>query len=446
MNHLNLEEIKQKVFQNIDSNRNKYIEISKKILNNPESGYREYKTAKTVTDELSRIGIPYEDKIDLTGVKAILEGPNPGPTIAIIGELDSNIVKAHPYSDKNTGAAHACGHNIQIGIMLAIANAIKSSNVMQHLFGKIIFIAVPAEEYIEIEYRNQLRESGSIEFLVGKSEFVKLGEFDDIDIAMMTHTAGKQKGIKFEVGGTFNGMIAKLISFKGVASHAGSAPYLGVNALYASNIALSAINAQRETFREEDTIRIHPIITRGGEAVSAIPDDVGIETFIRGKTIDAIISASKKVDRSIKAGALAMGGSVDINTIPGFLPLHNNDLLQEIYLNNLDKIVKPSEIKQRGHETGSSDMGDLSNLIPIIHPFVSVATGKGHGLDYLIEDYELAIADSSKSMAGTVIDLMYNNGIKGKEVKEKFNPVLTKKEYLSLLRSFSKIENYSEGS
>ena len=123
-------------------------------------------------------------------------------------------------------------------------------------------------------------------------------EFDDIDIAMMTHTAGKQKGIKFEVGGTFNGMIAKLISFKGVASHAGSAPYLGVNALYASNIALSAINAQRETFREEDTIRIHPIITRGGEAVSAIPDDVGIETFIRGKTIDAIISASKKVDRS----------------------------------------------------------------------------------------------------------------------------------------------------
>ena len=118
MNHLNSEEIKQKVFQNIDSNRNKYIEISKKILNNAESGYREYKTAKIVTEELSRIGITYKDKIALTGVKAVLEGSKPGPTIAIIGELDSNIVSAHPFSDKNTGAAHACGHNIQIGMMV----------------------------------------------------------------------------------------------------------------------------------------------------------------------------------------------------------------------------------------------------------------------------------------------------------------------------------------
>jgi len=444
MNHLSLEEIKQKIFQNIDSNSSQYIDITKKILNNPESGYREYKTAKTVTEEFAKIGIPYKDKIALTGVRAILEGVNPGPTIAIIGELDSNIVRAHPYADINTGAAHACGHNVQIGILLAIANSMKSANVMQHLSGRIVFIAVPAEEYIEIEYRNQLRESGDIEFLVGKSEFVKLGEFDDIDVAMMTHTTEKSKGIKFEVGGTFNGMIAKLISFKGIASHAGSAPYLGVNALYASNIALSAINAQRETFREEDTIRIHPIITRGGEAVSAIPDDVRIETFIRGKSIDAIISASKKVDRSIKAGALAMGGSVEINTIPGFLPLKNDDLLQDIYLTNLDKIVKPSEIKQRGHETGSSDMGDLSNLMPIIHPFVSVATGKGHGLDYLVEDYNLAVVSSSKSMVGTVIDLMYNGAVKAKKVKDNYNPALTKNEYLSLLRSFSKIENYSE--
>ena len=115
-------------------------------------------------------------------------------------------------------------------------------------------------------------------------------------------------------------------------------------------------------------------------------------------------------------------------------------------LNNLDKIVKPSEIKQKGHETGSSDMGDLSNLMPIIHPFVSVATGKGHGLDYLVEDYKLAVVGSSKSMAGTVIDLMYNGGVKGKEVKNNYNPTLTKNEYISLLRSFSKIENYSENS
>ena len=90
MNHLNSEEIKQKVFQNIDSNRNKYIEISKKILNNPESGYREYKTAKIVAEELSRIGITYKDKIALTGVKAILEGYESSPEVTR-SRLCSNI-------------------------------------------------------------------------------------------------------------------------------------------------------------------------------------------------------------------------------------------------------------------------------------------------------------------------------------------------------------------
>ena len=105
-------------------------------------------------------------------------------------------------------------------------------------------------------------------------------------------------------------MVAKRIQFLGVASHAGGSPHLGTNALNAANIALMGIHAQRETFRDHDTIRVHPIITQGGIAVSSVPADVRMETFVRGRTIDAYTSAAKKVDRALRAGAMAVGGRV----------------------------------------------------------------------------------------------------------------------------------------
>ena len=183
------------------------------------------------------MGIPFEDGIAITGVKGVMDTGRPGPTVAVIGELDSHIVRGHPNSNQETDAAHACGHHTQIGMLVAVAKGIQSSGVMDTLSGRIAFMAVPAEEYIEIEYRNQLRKMGKIEFLVGKSEFIKLGKFDDVDMAIMTHTDEERQSGKFSIGGTFNGMIAKLVHFTGTSAHAGSSPHLGVNALNAATIA-----------------------------------------------------------------------------------------------------------------------------------------------------------------------------------------------------------------
>ena len=111
------------------------------------------------------------------------------------------------------------------------------------------------------------------------------------------------------MGGTNNGLVAKRIQFLGRGAHAGGAPHLGINALNAASLAMAAINANRETFRDDDTVRVHPIITKGGEAVSAVPADVRMETFVRGKTLEAITDANIKVDRALKAGAMAVGGT-----------------------------------------------------------------------------------------------------------------------------------------
>ena len=439
-----LEELKMSVKENIDNQSSLSIDIAKTILENPEPGFREYKTSQIVKNEFEKIGLKYEADIALTGVKAKLSSGKPGPNIAVIGELDSLIVKGHKFADSETLAAHACGHHCQIAMMLAIARCFSSANILGSLRGSIIFIAVPAEEFIEIEFRNDLMKSGEIEFLGGKPEFVKLGALDDVDIAMMTHTDSKDSmGGEIGVAPTNNGMLAKLISYVGLAAHAGGSPHTGINALNAATIGLSAIHAQRETFKEEDSIRVHPIITRGGLAVSSVPSDVRIETFVRGSNIQAIVDASEKVDRALKAGAFAVGADVNIVTIPGYMPIATDINLEKIYIENAKRLVGSDNVVTMKHRGGSTDMGDLSQIMPVIHPYVGAASGIAHGPHYLIEDYELGVVTGAKAMALTIAELMVSEGGKAQSVIDNHKKLMTKSQYLKFLRSNFKDEYFS---
>jgi metal-dependent amidase/aminoacylase/carboxypeptidase family protein len=127
----------------------------------------------------------------------------------------------------------------------------------------------------------------------------------------------------------------------GKAAHAGGAPHLGVNALYAATVGLGAINAIRETFRDEDTIRVHPIITHGGSQVNVIPGDVRLETYVRGRSVEAILDAERKVDRAFKAGALALGATVEIETLPGYLPMQCDPIMARYFRETAVDILGP---------------------------------------------------------------------------------------------------------
>ena len=441
---MDLKEIKSLVCDEIERNGDKLISIAKEILKNPEPGFKEFKTAEIVSREFEAFQMPHEKGLAITGLKSSLDTGTPGPNIAVIGELDSLKVLGHPYEDKETTAAHACGHHCQIAMMLGVAVGLKATGVLDELAGKITFMAVPAEEYIEVEYRDGLRRSGEIEFLGGKPEFVRLGHFDDVDMAMMTHTSVPSNNCKISFGGTNNGLVAKSIKFSGVASHAGGAPHMGINALNAAMVAMSAIHAQRETYRDQDTIRIHPIITKGGVAVSSVPDDVRMETYVRGASIEAFLSASEKVDRALRAGAMAVGGSVDITTLPGYLPIQSNETFLDLYQGNAAELVGFENLGRLTHRTGSTDMGDISQLMPVIHPYVEAASGNGHGIDYVIEDYQLAVLTGAKAMAMTVVDLLTEGASNASKIVSENEPPLTKISYLSLLRSMTKEESFKE--
>ncbi|MBN1662701.1 MAG: amidohydrolase [Deltaproteobacteria bacterium] len=439
------EELKAKVCLEIDKRSSEIIEMAKNIGENPETGFREVKTARLVAEKFAALGLTYGDGLALTGVKAVLPCTGEGPTVAVLGELDSLIVPDHPLADPKTGAAHACGHHGQIGMLIGSAIGILGARIADYLSGRIVFMAVPAEEYIEIGFRDELRKSGKITYLAGKQELIKLGQFDDIDMAMMTHSLSIPGDKKIVVGGTSNGMVAKQVRFIGRSAHAGSSPHQGINALNAAMIALNAINSQRETFRDQDAIRVHPIITRGGETVNIVPADVRMETYVRGRTMNAIQSANGKVDRCLRAGALAVGGKVGITTLPGYSPMMNNEILQDVYYKNAVLLLGESAIIQSyGHMAGSTDMGDVSQIMPAIHSYAGGTSGITHGNDFLIRDYEQAVLVPAKIMAMTVIDLLADGAAKAREIKENSTPLLSKEQYISSMNGLLREAEYAD--
>jgi metal-dependent amidase/aminoacylase/carboxypeptidase family protein len=232
-------------------------------------------------------------------------------------------------------------------------------------------------------------------------------------------------------------MVAKFVRFLGRTSHAGGAPDQGINALSAARVALAGIDAIRETFRDEDHIRVHPIITRGGDVVNAIPADVRLEMFCRGSTIEAIELAHRKVDRALKAGALALGGSVEITTLAGYLPLLHDRNLVDLFRANAVSVVGRANVKDKGHGGGSTDMGDLSHILPTVHPYAGGASGAGHGADYRIDDYTRAVTNPAKALAMTVVDLLADDAREAKRVTAEFRPRMTRDAYLAYLRRLS---------
>lgn len=438
------EQLKQAVCEAIDRHGNQIIELGEAILHHPETGFNESKTAALVADKMRALGLEPQTGLALTGVKGRLRGKAPGPRLAFVGELDSLRTSDHPLADRHTGAAHSCGHNAQVAGMLGVAMGLQAVQAQDLLSGELIFFAVPAEEFIDVKERLKRRNKGEIEFLLGKPELVAKGHFDDVDLAMMIHIGSHdQMSQRSYIADSSNGALVKQIRFLGRASHAGGAPQLGINALSAAQIALNAIHCQRETFHDRDTIRIHPIITKGGDAVSVIPAEVTMETFVRGGSLEAIVDANMKVDRCLRAGAMAMGAEVEINTIPGYLPQRNNRGMGELFGANVEALFGPDTFDIGGHRTGSTDMGDIAHMIPVIHPYVASAVGKTHGADFRITEPEHAYLTPAKLLAMTAIDLLWDDATPARQVIADYTPAFTKDTYLAFERGLFKTERWN---
>ncbi len=407
--------LKQAACDAIDAHAPELTAFGEDIRRHPELGFREQRTSGRVLEAFEALGLERITRPALTGVKGWLPTAGNRVRAAVIGELDAVLSPQHPFADPATGAAHACGHNAQLAAMLGAAVGLKA--VASSLDGAVCLIAAPAEEYVEIAYRSRLRESGRLNYLGGKQQMIAEGAFDDIDLAMVVHAETDAPVPRVVTQGAAGGFIGKEVRFLGKEAHAGGAPWQGINALNAASLAIQAIHAQRETFRDEDRVRVHPIITKGGDLVNTVPADVRMESYVRAASTGAMQSANAKVDRALRGAAYALGAEVHISSLPGYLPLCQNEEMSALFAQNARVLLPSASVVSGLPFCGSTDMGDLSYLLPVIQPTVSGFSGALHSCGFSVADPQLAYIAPAKLMAMTVIDLLAGDAARGQAVR-----------------------------
>ncbi len=411
--------MKDVISRAVDAHRALILEAHDYIWANPETGYREVKTSAYLEEQFRALGYELIKPDGITGFCTVIDTGREGPEVLVLGEMDSIICPTHPDADPVTGAVHSCGHHAQCASLLGVAAALTDPQVLAPLCGRIRLCAVPAEELLEIEYRCELQAEGKIRYMGGKSEFLSRGLFDGVDMAFMVHTASA-----FSINLGSVGCLAKSVTYKGVAAHAGGAPWNGHNALYAANCGLNAINAIRETFRDSDQIRVHPIVTHGGDMVNAIPETVRLESYVRGRTYDAIIEANRRVNQALVGAALSLNNNVEIVDIPGYAPLENARDMLTLAKDAAEAILPEESFDvMEIYGSGSTDMGDLSCIMPVVHPYAGGASGRSHGNDYAVVDPERACVKNAKWQVMMLHLLLKDGAARAKEILDKFEPM-----------------------
>ena len=419
----------------VDSVRGEVKVFADDIAAHPELGFFEERTSQKLGDSLEKLGLDVKRGLARTGLRADMAGAAAGPRVAVIGELDGIVCRQHPLSDPETGASHSCGHNLQIAALYAAAAALVKSGAMKEFAGSLSLMGLPAEEFIEVGRRTEMRERGELVYYGGKQEFVRLGLFDDVDMAMMVHAGddAPEPGFSIPAGG--NGFRIFMLRYEGRQAHAAAAPHLGVNALYAAVAGINAVNALRETFRDEDHIRVHYIITKGGDSVNSVPDDVRLEGYVRAGKAEMIDETFAKVIRAFKAGGEALGAKCHVTSIAGYMPLDASQKLNAIFADNADIVVGPEHVCRGTYFSASTDMGDIAHLMPAIQPMAGGTTGALHSKDFRVTDFDAAVLTPAKVMLMTAADLLCDGAEGARGVLDGFKPVYTKEEYLEAMNS-----------
>ena len=412
------------------------IDIVKDIGMHPELGYKEFRTSGIINEYLRQAGYETETDLAVTGIKARLKNESDRPNIAVIGELDGIICPESVHTDKLTGATHQCGHHLQLGVMMLLAKAFMESDIRSELAGNISFIAAPAEEYIELDYRSELRKASKIRYFGGKQELVHRGVFDDVDAAVMVHSQSNESGPFAGLVKSGSGFIAEKINYTGKTAHAAAAPEEGINALHAAVLGINNVNALRETLREGSHSRIHYIITKGGDAVNSVPADVRLECFVRSDSVDAISELLSKTNRAFTTGGEAIGAKTGIELLSGYLPLACNKQMNALYAEKAAQLIPADRIIREMHFKASTDMGDITHLMPAIHVLTGGVKGSLHAADFEVADYRAAIEIPARIMASTLIDLLSDHAAKMKSIIRDNPPLLTRQAYTNLLGSY----------
>ena len=429
-----IDETGQRILRLIDVHKDQIIAFAEDIAAHPEPGYEEFCTAGKTAEVLKKLGSKVTEHLARTGVKGT-KSVKEGPSLTVIGELDAIGCHSHPNANPVTGVAHACGHHAQMAAMIGCAIAMADPDVQKCLAGTVNFLAVPAEEYIDADKRTRLKKEG-IEFCCGKSEMIRTGVFDDTDIALTTHVHMVPVEEDFYLGNpACNGYSAERVTVRGKAAHGAIDPWNGVNALSITTSAIQMMGLMRETFREEDHVRLHNVIRKAGDVINSVPDEAIVETKVRAASLDKICEITDMVNRAYAGSAYAFGGKIEMEKLQGYMPIipraADNALIEAA-----DDLGLNYRTVQKGDfNNACTDVGDLSHLVPVVNFTFKGFEGKLHGADFKITDPEKAYILPAKLLALTVYKLLKNGGQEAKKITKSYTPVFNKESYVQYVKN-----------
>lgn len=377
------------MIDNNNSNFKEILDIAEKIYLNPELGYKENNTSCIIEDFIKKYAPDIEiTKFAKTGIKFNV-GEKKDIHIALVGEMDAVYAPTHFHSNKNTGAAHNCGHYSQVAILLDVFKNLVTTNILSSFDFSIGFVFVPAEEFLDLDFRKNLIENGEISYFGGKPEAIKLGIFDEFDLAICVHSMGgifEKRSI--EINCDLAGFLYKYYEFEGLASHSGFAPANGINAYNISTLFNVALGLYRQQIDEKYLVRINPVVMESNMGTNIIPNKIKIGTDIRAHSTDYMIKLATQLDNMALGSALSLGGKVNIKTDIGYLPFIQNRYLSSFVKNAYEKFDEIGYCKDNSPVSAAGDIGDLSYILPAIQIGYSGFKGTIHGDDFIHEDTE----------------------------------------------------------
>lgn len=408
-------------------NRN-IIELGDRLFENPELGYKEFKTKAILKEYLENEGFTIENECFETAFSVSCGSGH--PHIGLIAELDAIPVLGHPYANPYDNAAHACGHSTQCAIMAGAVSKIKEMG----LKGKVTLFFTPGEEFTDMEYRKQLIREGRISYVGGKSNMLAAGLFDDCDLLIHLHASSDQS-VHFALNTALAGFVYKQISFIGKAAHAAVLPHMGRNALSACTLFQNAIGLMRETFEDNDHVRIHGIIKEGGQTVNSIPERVVYECYVRCLDTLRLKEISKKVDEAARHCAMALGCEAEIENTPGYLPMKQEKKISDVVEKIMyDYCSGPEDIDNNSWSVAAGDVGDISVFKPIIQFGYTGFSGVIHGKNLAIENKERVYIETAEIVVKAVKKLLDDPEL-CKEIADGYQQLMSKEEYLDYLSS-----------
>lgn len=361
----------------VDREREALARLSRDIHENPELRFEEHKAAAWIAGLLRERGFDVEQGIAgmPTALRAKKAGGS-GPRVAILGEYD-----ALP------DIGHACGHNLiatsAVGAFLAACEAAKRTG------GEVVFLGTPAEE------------GGG-----GKIKMIEAGVFEGLEAALMFHPFDRDILAHPALASVWIAM-----TFRGTPAHAAAAPHDGKSALQACMDTFRLVDGQRVTFR--DGVRVHGFITNGGQAVNIIPELASCEFSVRARDTRELARIRGIVERCAKAAAMASDVAVELVIRQGYRDMRNNMTLARCFGEHLRTLGRKARETDSRVGAGSTDMGDVSHVVPSIHPYLAIVD-EGEALCHQHRFADAAASDrgldtamcAAKALARTAVELL----------------------------------------